>query len=115
MKSMLMYLLSAATAAATSMSAMADATFHPTNDEAGAINHVVPGKLTRAERQALEQAEAAHKDALWAFAGEEAGWELRQHAYSFSGGRMVHADDIPHDAPRSRFDPSDTSAGEGGA
>lgn len=84
--------------AAAANPANATATFHEANNEAGGTVHVVPGTITRLEREALERAELASADPNWAYRGEEAGWELVPHSYEFRGGRLEHSDRIPHDA-----------------
>lgn len=101
-------LLLAASSANLALAAHAGDTFHPADNEAGSINHVVPGKLTRAERLALDRAPAVSSE--WVFRGGDTGYELRQHAYALSKGRIVHADDIPHDTKRPRFDASEAAA-----
>lgn len=79
--------------------ANASAVFHPSNDEAGTAVHVVPGTITKAEREALDHAQALSAGSEWVYRGEEAGWELKPHSYEFRGGRLVHSDRIPHDTP----------------
>jgi hypothetical protein len=78
--------------------------FHPSNDEPGTVNHVVPGKHTRAEHQAAERSSTPSADSQWVFLGEEAGWSLRPHGYAFSGGRLVHNDPYAHNTPKPRLD-----------
>ena len=95
-----------------SFGATAADVFHPANNEPGAVNHVVPGKLTRAERAALDRQSQANRDAFSVFAGEESGWQLKQHGYAFSNGRLVHADQIPHDTRAPRFTTAEAIAME---
>jgi hypothetical protein len=80
---------------------------HFANDESGSVYHgaeyaKIDGRLTRVDKWNAPSAfgDAARLDDKWAFAGEEAGWQLRQHSYDFVGGRLVHSDNIGHDAPR---------------
>lgn len=78
--------------------------FHPSNDETATANHVVPGKLTRAQLVAAERLSVDRADKQWVFLGEEAGWSLRPHGYAFRQGRLVHNDSFSHDTPKPRLD-----------
>ncbi|MEO5693476.1 MAG: hypothetical protein ABIQ72_10155 [Usitatibacter sp.] len=80
--------------------ASATSTFHPANNEAGTVNHVVAGTLSRAERDAIEKADAQRANSAWTYTGGEGGWELRQHSYALRAGKVIHTDDIAHDTPR---------------
>lgn len=57
---------------------------------------------TSAKTRGSERAppEPLRADPDWIFNGDS--WEPQQHAYSFSGGRLRHADNIAHDTPRPR-------------
>lgn len=90
-------------ASATGFAGAADV-FHPSKDEPGTVNHVVPGKLTRAERDAAERLAIARTDNQWEFLGEEAGWSLRPHGYAIREGRVAHDDPFSHDTPKPRLD-----------
>ena len=79
--------------------AIASTTFHPSSDEPGTTVQVVPGTITKAERESLDRAEAATAQGDWVYRGGEAGWELSPHSYDFRGGRLEHSDRIPHDTP----------------
>ena len=78
--------------------------FHPSKDETATANHVVPGKLTRAQRDAEERLATDRADNQWVFLGEEAGWSLRPHGYAWQQGRIVHNDPFSHDTPKPRLD-----------
>ena len=78
----------------------ASSTFHASGDEAGTITHVIPGQLSRAEREALNRIEAQRVDPLWVYVGEEGGWELRPHSYDFRSGTLIHTDKFDHDSAR---------------
>jgi hypothetical protein len=92
-------ILAIATVAAAAGAVDASSTFHPSNDEGGTTVHVVPGTISRAEREALDRAQAQNADSNWVFRGEEAGWELSPHSFDVRAGRLVHTDRIPHDIP----------------
>ena len=102
--------IAAAAVALASLGANATEVFHAANNEAGSINHVVPGKHTRAEHDAIEAKSQPNGDAMWVFAGEGAGWQLKQHAYVFQKGRFVHADQIPHDTKAPDFSVAEAAA-----
>ena len=104
--------LAAAAVALASLGANATDVFHPANNEPGSINHVVPGTLTRAERAALDAKSQPGRDPFSVYAGEEGGWQLKQHAYALSNGRLVHADQIPHDTKAPVFTAADAAATE---
>ena len=86
-------------AATTAGTAIASTTFHPSSDEPGTTVHVVPGTITKAERESLDRPEAASAQSEWVYRGGEAGWELSPHSYDLRGGRLEHTDRIPHDTP----------------
>lgn len=94
-----------AVAAVLSLSAgaaVADQTFHPSNDEPGTIMHVVPGTKSRAQ-VAAEQIDVAKAYVTangWRYVGGDTGWELVQHAYDFRNGQWGHADTIDHSTPK---------------
>ena len=67
-----------------------------------------PGELMRVERAFLDAESQTSRDPFSFYTGEEGGWQLTQHAYAFSKGRFVHADQIPHDPKAPAF----TVAGE---
>lgn len=92
--------LAAALLSTVALAANGSSTFHPSNDEPGTENHVSPGTLSKAEAAERERSEAARRDPNWVYAGEEAGWELRPHAFELRGGRILHADDFAHDTPQ---------------
>lgn len=101
-----------AAAAVVSMfagAAVANQTFHPANNEAGVITHSVPGSKTRAQVEAEQIAAAATAVGNWRHVGGDIGWELVQHAYVFRNGKLVHADQLEHNAPK----PSLASIAEG--
>ena len=87
--------------------AVANQTFHPANNEAGVITHSVPGSKTRAQVEAEQIAAAATAVGNWRYVGGE--WELVQHAYVFRNGKLVHTDQLEHNAPK----PSLASIAEG--
>ena len=99
-----------AIAIAAAGAANASTTFHPSNDESGTTVHVVPGTLTKGEREALDRAEASTVDSNWVYRSEEAGWDPRPHSYEFRGGRLEHTDRIPHDTPQPAADSNAESA-----
>ena len=75
--------------------AIADQTFHRSNDEIGTIMHVVPGIKSRSE--------VAKNDTTadgWRYVGGDTGWELIQHAYAFRNGKLLHIDNIDHSTPK---------------
>ena len=96
--------LVAAMLSTTAAVANASSTFHPSNDEAGTENHVSPGTRSKAQRAESEGAEA-RPDPNWTFAGEAAGWVLREHSYDLRGGRIIHTDDFPHDTTKPPLGP----------
>lgn len=102
--------LAAAAVAVASLGANAADVFHAADNEAGSINHVVPGKITRADRAALVAKSQSDADPLWVFAGEESGWQLKQHAYAILNGRVVHADQFPHDTKAPAFSAAEAAA-----
>lgn len=61
---------------------------------------VRPSAAASAKRAAAERPTPAQLPAHreWTNVGD--GSELRQHAYTFSRGRLRHSDDISHDTPR---------------
>ena len=72
--------------------AVANQTFHPSNDEVGTIMHLVPGTTSRAQSDA-ERIAIAKNDLTadgWRYVGGDTGWELVQHAYAFRGGKWLH-------------------------
>ena len=82
--------------------AVADQTFHPSNDETGTIMHVVPGTKSKAQIKA-EQIASAKINVMsdgWRYVGDETGWELVQHAVDFRDGKWVHADKFDHNTPK---------------
>ena len=88
-------------------SAIADQTFHTSNDETGTIMHVVPGTKSRvqveSERIASERNEAANNAvtaATWRFVSDETGGEIVQHAYDFRNGKLAHSDKFDHGSPK---------------
>ena len=102
--------LAAAAVALASLGANAADVFHAANNEAGSINHVVPGTITRGDHAALEAKSQSRADPLWVFTGEETGWQLEQHAYTISYGRVVHADPFPHDTKAPVFSAAEAAA-----
>lgn len=78
--------------------------FHPSSDEPGTVNHVIPGKAAAVERAAPDRPGSLSADNQWVFLGEEAGWSLRPHGYAFSDGRIAHDDPFSHDTPKPRLD-----------
>ena len=95
--------LAATMVATIPFASYADAPFHPTQDETGAIYHIVPSKTSK--ESATRQ---APKDPAWELRGGESGWELKQHAYAVKGGRVVHADSFDHAwSPRRAIDPAE--------
>ena len=80
--------------------AQAASTFHPADNEAGAVNHVVPGTLSAAQVEASRRFAERQLDSNWSYTGGDSGWTLEQHAYELREGRLVHTDDFPHDSPR---------------
>lgn len=97
-------------AAAAAGMANADATFHTAGNEAGVVTHAVPGTLTVAQARAANVQGRVGGDAQWQWTNEATGHELRQHAYAFRNGRLVHADDISHNSPRPRLSADDVKA-----
>lgn len=82
------------------VAAEAASTFHPADNEASSVNHVVQGTLSRAQVEAAQRLADEHLDTQWSYTGGDAGWTLKQHAYELRAGRVVHADEFPHDSPR---------------
>ena len=87
--------------------AVAEQTFHPSNDEAGTVMHFVPGTKSRAQIEAdkneADRIAAARNIATpdaWRYVGGETGWELVQHAYAFRNGKFVHVDKFDHSTPK---------------
>lgn len=82
--------------------AVADQTFHPSNDETGTIMHVVPGTKSKAQIKAEQIASAKINVTSdgWRYVGDETGWELVQHAVDFRDGKWVHADKFDHNTPK---------------
>ena len=78
----------------------AASTFHPADNEAGSVNHVVQGTHSRAQVEASERLANEQLDKHWSYTGGDAGWTLKQHAYELREGRVVHTDEFPHDTPR---------------
>lgn len=91
--------------AATTLEVRASSTFHPADNEAGAVNHVAPGKLTKAEHAAFEREEVARIDPNWKQVGGDSERELVQHSYELRSGRIVHTDSFRHDTPRPTPEP----------
>ncbi len=82
--------------------AVADQTFHPANNEAGAIMHYVAGTKSRAQVE-TERTESAKNNVTadgWRYVGGDPGWELIQHAYDFRNGKWVHSDQFDHNTPK---------------
>lgn len=100
MKAPILVLAFAAALGAITSGASASSTFHASSDETGSTMHVVPGTLTKTERETLDRIELANADPNWVYRGEEAGWELRPHSYEIRRGRLAHTDRIPHDTPK---------------
>ena len=82
--------------------AVADQTFHPSNDETGTIMHYVPGTKSRtaAQVEGIEALKNSKTADGWRYVGGDTGWELIQHAYDFRNGKWVHADKIDHSTPK---------------
>ena len=85
--------------------AVAEQTFHPSNDEVGTVMHFVPGTKSRAQIDAdkneADRNAAARNIATpdeWRYVGGE--WELVQHAYAFRNGKLVHIDKFDHSTPK---------------
>ena len=66
---------------------------------------VVEGRLARIDDLNASDAAAsgAASNSDWSFVGGETGWQLKRHAYAWSGGRFVHADSFRHDTPRPKL------------
>ncbi len=78
--------------------AVADQTFHPSNDETGTIMHSVPGTESRMQLD-TERNEAAKSIVTtdgWRYVGGDTGWELVQHDYEFRNGTLAHTDKCDH-------------------
>ncbi len=90
-------------------SALADGPAHPNNNESGTTYHGaqyqrVDGALARVDFwNARSSALTAAGPSEYEFLGEEAGWQLRQHSFGVSKGRLVHTDNIAHDTARPKF------------
>ncbi|MBK9245212.1 MAG: hypothetical protein IPM30_10315 [Burkholderiales bacterium] len=87
--------------AAAPLSAMAGVDFVQVNGEAGFVLQDAPAVgLTRAEKVALDQAQAAAEAAQlsgWRNVNGEAGWILEGHKYARVNGKFVCVDGIDHD------------------
>lgn len=66
---------------------------------------VVEGRLARVDDLNASDAAArgAASNSNWSYVDGETGWQLKQHAYAWSGGRFVDADSLRHDAPRPKL------------
>ena len=101
MKSAFALRLATLAAAALPLTAFADAPFHASNDEAGTVYHVLPSRAD------TPRSRPTPDDPNWEDKGGDSGWELRQHAYEFRGGKVIHADGFDHESPRKRVDAAD--------
>ncbi|MBL0121633.1 MAG: hypothetical protein IPP88_02530 [Betaproteobacteria bacterium] len=82
--------------------AVADQTFHASNDEPSSVMHIVPSTETRTQIDAGRN-EATKEPATfhgWRYVNSDTGWELVQHAYEFRNGKWVHADKLGHNPPK---------------
>ena len=75
----------------------------PADNEGGYQTHAMPASgLTRAQVRA--ELEAFRRNPVSAdgsrFVGGEAGWEIEGHKSVWRNGKLVHADNIDHNAPR---------------
>ena len=75
----------------------------PASNERGYTTHAMPASgLTRA--QVLAELAAFKKNPVSAdgtlYVGGEAGWVYEGHKFEFRNGRLVHADNIDHNAPK---------------
>lgn len=75
----------------------------PANNERGYTTHAMPASgLTRAQVQA--ELAAFRKNPVSAdgtrFVGGEIGWVDQGHSSAFRNGRLVHTDNIDHNAPK---------------
>ena len=78
--------------------AVADQTFHSSNDETGTVMHYVPGTKSRAQVE-VERIEALKNPVTadgWRYVGGDTGWELVQHEYVFRNGTLAHTDKCDH-------------------
>ena len=74
-----------------------------TNNERGYQTHAMPASgLTRDQVRA--ELEAFKRNPVSAdgsrFVGAEVGWEIEGHKSAWRNGKLVHADNIDHNAPR---------------
>ena len=83
---------------------------HSSADETGTVYHGPAyerqaGKLTRTDTwNRVARSESPQADPQWAFGGEETGWQLVQHGYTFSNGGVVHTDPFRHDTPKPKLE-----------
>ena len=75
----------------------------PADNEIGYQTHAMPASgLTRDQVRA--ELEAFRRNPVSAdgsrFVGGEAGWEIEGHKIAWRDGKLVHADNIDHNAPR---------------
>ena len=62
------------------------------------------GKLVRVdEAAAVAPVDGAVPDTAWEYVGGDSGWQLKQHAYDFVKGGLVHADAFRHDTARPKI------------
>jgi hypothetical protein len=79
------------------LTSLADVTWITTDDEPGSrivVTRDDPAKarLAPVATKSLQSGDVS-PDRLYAFIGEEGGWQLRPMAYRFDNGRLVHVDD----------------------
>lgn len=86
-----------------SLAALADSALpvqHSDEHSAIYVASVTSVKATGSERSGVQP---LNVDPDWIANGDS--WEPRQHAYTFSRGRLTHADNIEHNTPRPGLPP----------
>lgn len=81
-----------------SLATQADSPLPVQHSDEGSSTYVASAASMKATGSERSGVQALNVDPAWIASGDS--WEPRQHAYTFSGGRLTHADNIEHNTPR---------------